>query len=104
ERTLALAAAKHDLIPIVLRDPRDEELVDVGLARFEDLETGQECLIDTSSAKVRDNYREQMAALRATQQKTFRRLGLDHAVVSTSEPYMNPLRDLFARRARKAYR
>lgn len=104
ERTLALAAAKHDLIPIVLRDPRDEELVDVGLARFEDLETGQECLIDTSSAKVRDNYREQMAALRATQQKTFRRLGLDHAVVSTSEPYMKPLRDLFARRARKAYR
>jgi uncharacterized protein (DUF58 family) len=104
ERTLALAAAKHDLIPIVLRDPRDDELVDVGLARFEDLETGEECLIDTSSAKVRDNYREQMANLRASQEKTFRRLGLDHAVVSTSEPYMKPLRDLFARRARKAYR
>jgi len=38
ERTLALAAAKHDLIPIVLTDPRDSELADVGLTRAARLE------------------------------------------------------------------
>jgi uncharacterized protein (DUF58 family) len=104
ERTLALAAAKHDLIPIVLTDPRDEELVDVGLARFEDLETGEDRLVDTSSRAVRDHYKKQVLALRDAQAKTFRRLGLDVAVVSTASPYMKPLRELFARRARKAYR
>ena len=41
ERALALAAAKHDVIPVMLVDPRDEELPDVGLATFEDLETGE---------------------------------------------------------------
>src|SRR5262249_35548703 len=35
ERALALAAAKHDLIPVILVDPRDETLPDVGLASFE---------------------------------------------------------------------
>ena len=104
ERTLALCAAKHDLIPIVLSDPRDDELPDVGLARFEDLETGEDCLIDTSNRRVRENYKKRIDEMRDAQKKTFRKLGLDHAVVSTSEPYMKPLRELFARRARKAYR
>ena len=31
ERALALAGAKHDVIPVMLVDPRDEELPDVGL-------------------------------------------------------------------------
>src|SRR5690606_30764465 len=44
EHSLALAAARHDVIPILLTDPRDTELPDVGLVRFEDLETGQEKL------------------------------------------------------------
>ena len=104
ERTLALCAAKHDIIPLVLSDPRDDELPDVGLSRFEDLETGEDCLIDTSNRRVRENYKKRIEALRDAQKKTFRKLGLDHAVVSTSAPYMKPLRELFARRARKAYR
>jgi uncharacterized protein (DUF58 family) len=104
ERTLALASAKHDLIPIVLSDPRDEELVDVGLARFEDLETGEDRLVDTSSKAVREHYKNRVISLREAQKKTFRKLGLDSATVSTATPDMKPLRELFARRARKAYR
>ena len=34
ERALALASAKHDVIPVMVVDPRDEELPDVGLAPF----------------------------------------------------------------------
>lgn len=104
ERSLAMASAKHDVIPIVLTDPRDDELPNVGLSTFEDWETGEEMLIDTSSRAVRENYSQQMKALREAQKHTFRRLGLDHAVVSTASPYMPALRELFARRAKKAYR
>ena len=104
ERNLAMAASKHDLIPIVLTDPRDDDLPNVGLTTFEDFETGEECLIDTSSRAVRESYSAQVRNLRDQQKHTFRRLGLDHAVVSTASPYMPPLRELFARRAKKAYR
>jgi uncharacterized protein (DUF58 family) len=104
ERTLALAAAKHDVIPIVVRDPRDEELPDIGLTRFEDLETGRDLLVDTSSARVRKHYQDHIRHLRATQLRAFRKLGLDHAEVVTNQPYVRPLRDLFARRARRARR
>jgi uncharacterized protein (DUF58 family) len=104
ERTLALAAAKHDLIPIVLTDPRDSDLPDVGLTRFEDFETGQDVLVDTSSRAVREHYKQSVETLRDQQRRTFTKLGLDSAVVSTAHPYMPALRELFTRRARKAYR
>lgn len=104
ERSLALAAAKHDVIPIVLTDPRDAELPDVGLARFEDFETGEDVLVDTSSRAVREAYQAEYAELRKNQLRAFKKLGLDTVVVSTATPYMRPLRELFARRARKAHR
>ena len=104
ERTLALASAKHDLIPIVLTDPRDDDLPDVGLSRFEDFETGEDCLVDTSSRKVREHYKQSVSHMRERQKRTFTKLGLDSAIVSTEKPYMPALRELFARRARKAHR
>jgi uncharacterized protein (DUF58 family) len=104
ERTLALAAAKHDVIPLVLVDPRDEELVDVGLASFEDFETGETIVVDTSSATVRDHYARAMREARAARVRTFRKLGLDHTIIETHRPYVAPLRALFAQRARRAHR
>lgn len=104
ERALSLAAAKHDVIPLVLTDPREDELPDVGLARFEDLESGEDVLVDTSSRRVREAFRQRALATRAARRKLFLKLGLDSAEVSTATSYMKPLRDLFARRARKAHR
>lgn len=104
ERTLALASARHDIIPIFLTDPRDLELPNVGLAHFEDLETGEDIVIDTSSKKVREAIRASVLASRQRQLQGFRKLGLDTVTVSTAEPYFRPLRDLFARRAKKVSR
>jgi uncharacterized protein (DUF58 family) len=104
ERSLSLASAKHDVIPVMLVDPRDEALPDVGLATFEDLETGDSVVVDTSSERVRAHYARQMQKLRDQQIKLFRKLGLDHCVVRTDQPYVRPMRDLFARRARRLRR
>jgi uncharacterized protein (DUF58 family) len=104
DRTLSLAAARHDVIPLLLVDPRDEELADVGLASFEDLETGESVLVDTSSPRVRTHYGRQMRAWRQRQVRLFRQLGLDHCLIRTDQPYIRPLRDLFARRAKRLHR
>lgn len=104
ERALALAAARHDVIPLMLVDPRDEELPDVGLAAFEDFETGEAVLLDTSSREVRVHYAAQMKRQRNMTLQLFRKLGLDHCMVRTDRPYIRPLRDLFAQRARRIHR
>lgn len=101
EQALALASSKHDIIPVMIVDPRDEELPDVGLASFEDLETGEEVLIDTGSKTVRNHYRDSMRAMRAEREKLFKKLALDMVVVRTDQSVSNPLRNLFAKRARR---
>lgn len=103
-RALSLAAARHDVIPVVLTDPRDLELPDVGLASFEDFETGESVIVDTSSAEVRAHYAKQMKKMHAERVQLFNKLALDHCIVRTDQPYIKPLRDLFARRARRIRR
>jgi uncharacterized protein (DUF58 family) len=101
ERALALAAAKHDVIPVMLVDPRDEELPDIGLVTFEDLETGEDVLVDTSDSAVRAHYAASMTAIREQREKIFRKLALDRVIVRTDGDIVKPLRDLFAKRARR---
>jgi uncharacterized protein (DUF58 family) len=104
ERALSLAGARHDVIPVLLADPRDEELPDVGLATFEDFETGERIVVDTSNRRVRAHYAHEMKARRAATIRQFKKLGLDYCVVRTDRPYVEPLRQLFHRRARRARR
>jgi uncharacterized protein (DUF58 family) len=102
ERALALAAAKHDIIPVVLVDPRDFVLPDVGIATFEDLESGESVVLDTSDASVRAWHTAAMKKLSESRRVIFNKLGLDSVEVETGGSFVRPLRDLFARRARRA--
>lgn len=103
ERSMALAAAKHDVIPVMLVDPRDEQLPDVGLASFEDFETGEWVVVDTSDKRVRDWYQKAMLRLRNDRLQLFKKHALDVCVVRTDGSFLTPLRDLFAKRARRIH-
>lgn len=103
ERALSLANAKHDIVPVVLSDHRDETLDDIGLATLEDFESGQSLVIDTGDPRVRAAFKRSVFELGAKRRKTFSRLGIDHVNVRTDGSYVEPLRNLFARRSRKAH-
>jgi uncharacterized protein (DUF58 family) len=104
ERALALASAKHDVIPVVLIDPRDRALPDVGLATFEDLESGESIVVDTGDPAVLAWYAGAMKKIAESQRAIFHKLGLDSVQIETSGSFVRPLRDLFARRARRIRR
>jgi uncharacterized protein (DUF58 family) len=101
ERTLRIASARHDLIPVQVVDRREEELPDVGLALVEDLETGELLEIDTSSPAVRQAYATRIAKERAKREQVFGKMGLDHTTVRTDEDCVRPLGELFRRRERR---
>jgi uncharacterized protein (DUF58 family) len=104
ERALALASAKHDVVPLVLADPRDQELPDVGLASFEDLESGHSIVVDTSDPRVRAWYSHAMKKITLSRRTVFHKLGLDSVEIETGGSFVGPIRDLFARRARRIRR
>lgn len=104
ESSLRVTAARHDLIPIQVIDPREEELPDVGLALFEDLETGELVEVDTWDPAVRKAYRRRFAKARQRREELFRRLSVDHVTVQTDRDYVRPISDLFRRRERRMKR
>jgi uncharacterized protein (DUF58 family) len=98
EDALKIANRRHDLVVLRTSDPREQELPNVGLVRFEDPETGELRWVDTGSRSVRNAYRA--AALKHLQQtrETLKRSGVDHATISTNEGYVRPLMRLFKQR------
>jgi uncharacterized protein (DUF58 family) len=101
DKPLKMAAARHDLIPVQVVDPREEHLPVVGLALVEDLETGEVVEIDTSDPGVRQAYAEHVARQRAARERTFRRLKMDSVVVRTHEDYVRPITELFRLRQKR---
>jgi uncharacterized protein (DUF58 family) len=62
-RPLRVANRRHDLIAVVLEDPREAALPDVGLIALEDPESGETFIADTSDARLRAEEAEQLLRL-----------------------------------------
>jgi len=104
ERALRLAKTKHDLVPVCVADPREEEMADVGVVYVEDPETGAVVPVDTASRAVRERYADAMRRRRGERERLFRRHRIDFVNVSTADPDMAALVTFFRIRARRALR
>ena len=101
EKRLRIAARRHDLIAISIRDPRESELPNVGLIDLEDAETGEIVTVDTGSARARRQYealaRGREEALRSLLSST----GIDRIPVVTGRDYVRDLVGFFRLRERR---
>ena len=98
ERSLKIAAQKHDMVAIRLADHSEEELPNVGIAQFRDPETGEMLWINTSSKKARTAYKAAALQRAALTRTMFKRSGVDFAEILTHEDYVRKLMGLFQRR------
>jgi uncharacterized protein (DUF58 family) len=101
EKSLRLAARKHDLIVIRVYDPAEEELPDVGLVTLRDPETGQAALINTRSKTLRERWRSYRREQTASLSELLKRAGVDLVELSTDGPVVEPLTRLFDARRRR---
>lgn len=102
DNELRIARRRHDVIPIVVSDPREWELPDVGLVELEDSESGQRVLVDTSSRRVREDYTARATRVREQRDRLMRGMGIDAIHVRTGESFVEPLTRFFrARETRK---
>jgi uncharacterized protein (DUF58 family) len=97
-RAMTIASRKHDLVPIVVSDPRERSLPNVGLVELFDAETRRRVLVDTSSRRGRKQYEAIVAAGEAQRDELFARLSLDAVHLETDQDIVEPLRRFFRRR------
>ena len=101
ERELKLVGRKHDLVPVVIRDPLEQDFPALGLVEFEDPETGERLLVDTSDPLVRARFARAMSAERDERLRLFRKLELDHVELHADDGYAQALHRFFETRARR---
>ena len=101
ERALRVANRRHDLVAIVLEDPREFDLPAIGIVELEDAETGEGVMVDFGNAGVRYDFQHWARQAREDREALFRRVGLDAVTISTEGAYHEPLMRFFRMRARK---
>jgi uncharacterized protein (DUF58 family) len=90
-RPLAALGARHSLLAVEVRDPRELELPAVGRLALVDPETGERVEVDTSSRDLRRRYRSARAEERDEVARLLRRAGAEHVVVSTQGSWSKAL-------------
>jgi uncharacterized protein (DUF58 family) len=93
-------AGHHDVVAVEIRDPREQELSNVGLLWLVDPETGRQLRVDTRSRRLRERFAVAAAAERAEVARTFGSAGVRHVVLTTSGDWLRAL-VVFLRRSRR---
>jgi len=81
---------RHDVLAIEIRDPREQELPDVGELWLVDPETGRQVRVDTRSASLRERFAAAAAEERSGVARVLTALGVPHLVLSTSGEWLRP--------------
>ena len=76
------------MIAVEIRDPREQELPDVGELWLVDPETGRQLRVDTSRRRLRDRFADAAATERAELATLLQSSGADHVVLWTAGDWL----------------
>ncbi len=98
-RQLLELASRHDVVAVEIRDPREQELSNVGVLWLVDPETGKQLRVDTRSRKLRERFAAAASAERGDISRALSSVGARHVVLTTEGDWLRELA-VFLRRSR----
>ncbi len=98
---LQITSRRHDLISMIISDPREYSLPDVGWITLQDAETKEQITLDTSNAAVREEFSLQALQRKKLLLKTLRAAGADILDLATDADWLPPLVQFFNSRQRR---
>ena len=93
-------AGRHAVLAVEVRDPREQQLADVGELRLVDPETGRQVRVDTSDRRLRERFSAAAADERRALVASLATAGVRHVAVSTDGDWLRPLA-AFLRQSRR---
>ena len=101
-KPLKILRTRHDVVAINISDSREQAMPSIGLVEFEDEETGEQLLVDTSDPVFRANYEKLAKQQRNNLSSLLRKTRIDQVEIRSDEPYEVPLKRFFFNRSKKA--
>jgi uncharacterized protein (DUF58 family) len=100
-KPLLQLAARHAVVAVEIRDPREQELPNVGHLWLVDPETGRKLHVDTANRRLRERFAAAAAAERAGLAGELGSLGVPHVVLSTAGEWLRPLAGFLTQERRR---
>ena len=94
-------AARHAVVAVEIRDPREQELPNVGHIWLVDPETGRRLHVDTARKRLRERFAEAAAAERADLAHELAGLSVPHLALSTAGDWLRPFAAFIGRERRR---
>jgi uncharacterized protein (DUF58 family) len=94
-RPLLQLLGRHQLLAVEIRDPREQELPDLGELWLVDPETGRQVRVDTGNRQLRERFADAAREERSAVARVFSALGVPHVVLSTKGDWLRPLAAFF---------
>lgn len=95
---LTVARKKHDVVALKVEDPAEYTLPKIGFIQLYNAESGTTTWVNTNDVNVRNKYQSDYIENRELLLKDFKKLGIDTAVLTTDENYIQQLIQLFKKR------
>ena len=89
---------QHDLIGVNITDPWENKIPALGLITFEDLETGGQIEVNSTSHRFQKQWTKRITDRNAHLKATFQTAGVDLVSLKTGESYLLRLIQLFEKR------
>ena len=84
-------AGRHTVLAVEVRDPREQELADVGELRLVDPETGRQLRVDTGDRRLRERFASAASEERRALATSLASAGVGHVALSTEGDWLRPL-------------
>jgi uncharacterized protein (DUF58 family) len=94
-------AGRHAVVAVEIRDPREQELPNVGHVWLVDPETGLKAHVDTARRRLRERFAVAAADDRADVARELASLGVPHLVLSTGGDWLRTFASFFASERRR---
>lgn len=102
EQPIKRSAKKHDLIPVIVEDPRESALPRISaVLNVEDPETAENSSWDLSSGDFHSHYAGSFSRKREDIEKLFRSLGIDWINIRSDSPITDPVVRFFKQREKR---
>lgn len=100
-KEISLEARRHDLTAISITDPREVQIPACGLMKLEDLESGEQIWVDSSSPQVRVHLEREWESMIKKNKEVFEKSGAGFIDIRTDQPYALALRKYFAKKEKR---
>jgi uncharacterized protein (DUF58 family) len=101
ENGLGILAKKHDVVPIIVEDSKENILPKSGLILFEDEESGETIYVNTNNNEVREKFKNVKYAQRLSMERVFKSLKIVPIFIETGKAYLDPIRSYFKLRSKR---